>query len=104
MNSRPKSIARGPVIVMAVTSSVTIGAILYSHYSQVWDREVMREGVERDKERLRMKRKMRKEQEKKQQQQSEGVVEERKYDWIKSIQPWWSKLSPASEHLIAVWM
>jgi hypothetical protein len=63
--------ARGPVVVLGVTSAVTIGAMLYSHYSQVWDRDVMREGVERDKERLRMKRKERKAQARMQQQQQQ---------------------------------
>lgn len=60
---------RGPAIVLGVTSMVTVGAIVYSHYSQVRDREAMKEGVERDKERLRMKRKMKKEQERQRKQQ-----------------------------------
>jgi PET assembly of cytochrome c oxidase, mitochondrial len=54
---RPRT-ARGPAIVLGLTCVVTLGAIIYSHYSQVRDRQVMREGVERDKERLRLKRKM----------------------------------------------
>jgi hypothetical protein len=48
---------------MGITLSMTIGAIIYSHYSQVRDQQVMREGVERDKERLRIKRKIKREQE-----------------------------------------
>lgn len=57
---RPRT-ARGPAVVLGFTCAATVGAIIYSHYSQVRDRQVMREGVERDKERLRMKRKVMKE-------------------------------------------
>ena len=49
-------IPRGPAIVLGLTTGVTISAIIYSHYSQVRDKAVMREGVVRDKERMRMKR------------------------------------------------
>lgn len=56
-SARPRP-SRGPLVVLGVTCTVTVGAIIYSHYSQVRDRQVMREGVERDKERLRIKRKM----------------------------------------------
>jgi len=55
--------ARGPMIAIAVTSAITFGAIFYSHYSQEKDKRVMRAGVERDKERLRIKKKMQQEQE-----------------------------------------
>eukprot|EP00547_Thalassionema_nitzschioides_P005559 CAMPEP_0194208926 /NCGR_PEP_ID=MMETSP0156-20130528/7229_1 /TAXON_ID=33649 /ORGANISM="Thalassionema nitzschioides, Strain L26-B" /LENGTH=72 /DNA_ID=CAMNT_0038935993 /DNA_START=205 /DNA_END=423 /DNA_ORIENTATION=- len=48
----------GPAIALAVTSSAAIGAIFYTHYSQVRDRRIMREGVERDKERLKIRRYM----------------------------------------------
>ena len=41
----------------------TVGAVAYSHYAQVRDKNVMKEGVERDKERLRMLRRQRKQQE-----------------------------------------
>ena len=44
---------KGPIIVMTVVVSSTIGAVIYSHYAQVRDMETMKEGVERDKERLR---------------------------------------------------
>jgi hypothetical protein len=42
---------------MGLTTVVAVGAVVYSHYSQVSDRQVMKKGVERDKERLRRKRK-----------------------------------------------
>ena len=42
---------------LALTSSITLYAIFYSHYSQVSEKEVMRAGVARDKERLRLNRK-----------------------------------------------
>lgn len=44
---------RGPIAVLGVTSLMAIGAIYYSHYSQVQEKAVMRAGVERDKERMR---------------------------------------------------
>mmetsp|Transcript_14062 Transcript_14062/g.41214 ORF Transcript_14062/g.41214 Transcript_14062/m.41214 type:complete len:80 (+) Transcript_14062:192-431(+) len=56
----------GPAIVLGLTSSITIGAIFYSHYSQVRDKAEMRAGVERDKERMRLRRKMKKEAERQQ--------------------------------------
>ena len=46
----------GAAVAIGFTSLAAIGAILYSHISQVEDRKVMRAGVERDKERLRAKR------------------------------------------------
>jgi len=52
----------GPIIAVGLTTACAIGAITYSHYSQVRDKAEMRAGVERDKERLRLKRKMLKEQ------------------------------------------
>lgn len=53
----PRILPRGgPAIVLGMTSIITASAIIYSHTSQVEDRRVMRAGVERDKERLRMKR------------------------------------------------
>ena len=58
--SKPK-IPTGPKIIVGVTSLITVGAIIYSHYSQVRDKSVMRAGVERDKERIRLKRMMKKE-------------------------------------------
>lgn len=50
----------GPAVAIGATTVVAIGAVIYSHYSQVRDRQVMRSGVERDKERLRIKRQERK--------------------------------------------
>jgi hypothetical protein len=52
----------GPKIALGATSAITIATIIYSHYSQVRDKKVMREGVERDKERIKMKKKMIREQ------------------------------------------
>lgn len=49
-------ISKGPAIVLGMTTSVTLYAIFYSHFQQVRDKAVMRAGVERDKERLRLKR------------------------------------------------
>jgi len=51
----------GPAKALALVSLSAVGAIWYSHYSQVRDRQVMRAGVERDKERLRAKRRQQKE-------------------------------------------
>jgi hypothetical protein len=44
---------RGPAVTLGVVSLVTCGAVAYSHYAQVREKEVMRAGVERDKERVR---------------------------------------------------
>jgi len=51
---------KGPAIVMLTTSLVAIGAVMYSHESQIRDRESMKAGVERDKERIKQKRKEKK--------------------------------------------
>ena len=40
---------RGPAIVLGLTTSITAYAIFYSHFQQVRDKKVMREGVARDK-------------------------------------------------------
>lgn len=47
-------IPKGPAIVMGLVSSATLYAIFYSHFQQVRDKAVMRAGVERDKERIRL--------------------------------------------------
>lgn len=47
-------IPKGPAIVMGIVSSATLYAIFYSHFQQVRDKAVMRAGVERDKERIRL--------------------------------------------------
>jgi hypothetical protein len=52
----------GPAVAIGITSAIAIGAVAYSHYSQVADRNVMKAGVERDKERIRQKRLDRKKQ------------------------------------------
>ena len=59
----------GPAIVMIGTSLIAISSIIYSHESQVRDRQVMKAGVERDKERLRQKRKMQQQQQEQQNKQ-----------------------------------
>jgi len=64
---------RGPAIVLGLTTSITAYAIFYSHFQQVRDKKVMREGVARDKERIRLKRK--EQQLMQQQQQREGVLD-----------------------------
>lgn len=51
---------KGPLLTLGVTSAVTLGAIIYSHYSQIQEKATMRAGVERDKERIRIKRAMKK--------------------------------------------
>lgn len=50
-------------MTLALVVGVSVGAVAYSHYAQVRDKNVMKEGVERDKERLRMLRRQRKQQE-----------------------------------------
>jgi hypothetical protein len=44
----------GPAVAMVVVVSAALSAVVYAHYSQVRDKAVMRAGVERDKERLRL--------------------------------------------------
>jgi len=39
---------------MAAAVGMFVSAVTYSHYAQIRDKAVMRAGVERDKERLRM--------------------------------------------------
>lgn len=46
----------GPAVAMGMTLLAATGAVVYSHVSQTEERKVMRAGVERDKERLRLKR------------------------------------------------
>lgn len=53
----------GAAVAIGLTSMAAVGAIIYSHVSQVEDRKAMRAGVERDKERLRIKRLERKQRE-----------------------------------------
>lgn len=52
----------GPKLVLGITSLGAFGAIIYSHYSQVRDKKVMKEGVERDKERIKIKKLLKKQQ------------------------------------------
>jgi PET assembly of cytochrome c oxidase, mitochondrial len=65
---------KGPIIVMISVVSITIGSVLYSHYAQIRDHSVMKAGVERDKERLRIlwkQQKIEKQQQLQQQQQQQ---------------------------------
>eukprot|EP00574_Skeletonema_japonicum_P002869 CAMPEP_0201717950 /NCGR_PEP_ID=MMETSP0593-20130828/3583_1 /ASSEMBLY_ACC=CAM_ASM_000672 /TAXON_ID=267983 /ORGANISM="Skeletonema japonicum, Strain CCMP2506" /LENGTH=64 /DNA_ID=CAMNT_0048208127 /DNA_START=107 /DNA_END=301 /DNA_ORIENTATION=- len=64
-------------MVLGLTTSITAYAIFYSHFQQVRDKKVMREGVARDKERIRLKRK---EQQQLMQQQKEGVIDSKDSD------------------------
>jgi hypothetical protein len=48
-----------PALVLGATVSIATYAIYYSHRQQVVDRAAMREGVERDRERLRSMRRSR---------------------------------------------
>ena len=54
---------RGPALTFVTVVGASVGAVVYSHYAQVRDKNVMREGVERDKERLRMLRKQKRQEE-----------------------------------------
>ena len=72
MKPTKSAIPRGPKIVVGVTTLVSAGAVFYSHYSQVEEKKIMRAGVERDKERMRMKRRM-----KKMQAQQAAALEEK---------------------------
>jgi len=49
----------GPFITLGLTSLFCVSTIAYSHYVQVRDKEEMREGVRRDKQRQKLKRDMR---------------------------------------------
>lgn len=51
----------GAAVAIGSTTAAAVGAIVYSHVSQVEERKVMRAGVERDKERLRYLKKTREE-------------------------------------------
>jgi hypothetical protein len=61
----------GPAIVMGMTSLLALGAVFYSHDSQVRDRELMKAGVQRDRERIRQKRKEKQHLEQQREQQHE---------------------------------
>eukprot|EP00560_Eucampia_antarctica_P005975 CAMPEP_0197824284 /NCGR_PEP_ID=MMETSP1437-20131217/1545_1 /TAXON_ID=49252 ORGANISM="Eucampia antarctica, Strain CCMP1452" /NCGR_SAMPLE_ID=MMETSP1437 /ASSEMBLY_ACC=CAM_ASM_001096 /LENGTH=66 /DNA_ID=CAMNT_0043423837 /DNA_START=109 /DNA_END=306 /DNA_ORIENTATION=- len=58
MSSKASRIPRGPVAVLGITTTAAVGAIIYSHYSQVQDKALMHAGVERDKERMRVKKRL----------------------------------------------
>ncbi len=59
----------GPAVMVGTTFLAALGAVFYSHDSQVRDRESMKAGVQRDKERIRQKRKEKKFLEKQQREQ-----------------------------------
>ena len=61
----------GSAIVMGVTSLIALGAVVYSHDSQVRDRESMKAGVQRDKDRMRRKRKEKQQLEQQREQENE---------------------------------
>mmetsp|Transcript_11419 Transcript_11419/g.24218 ORF Transcript_11419/g.24218 Transcript_11419/m.24218 type:complete len:85 (-) Transcript_11419:521-775(-) len=61
----------GPAVVMGATTLAAIGAVIYSHDSQVRDRESMKAGVQRDKERIRQKRKEKQQLERQRQEQQQ---------------------------------
>ena len=46
--------ARPPLVTMLVVLFISSSAIVYTHYSQVRDKRIMRAGVARDKERLKI--------------------------------------------------
>jgi hypothetical protein len=52
---------KGPAVTMGIVTLIASGAVAYSHYAQVREKEVMRAGVERDKERVRRIRKKKRE-------------------------------------------
>lgn len=55
---------RGPLLTFVAVVGASVGAVGYSHYAQIRDKNAMKEGVERDKERVRMmRRKMKLEEE-----------------------------------------
>ena len=61
----------GPAVTMLVVMAASISAVFYSHYAQVRDKAVMRAGVDRDKERLKVTRQRQREQQQQQQDQQQ---------------------------------
>jgi PET assembly of cytochrome c oxidase, mitochondrial len=59
----------GSAVAMGLTTVIAVGAVIYSLDSQVQERKTMRAGVERDKERLRLKRLQQKKREQQEQEQ-----------------------------------
>ena len=62
----------GPAVAIGLTTIVAVGAVMYSHTSQVRDRQIMKAGVERDKERMRLKRQQQQQQERETATQAEA--------------------------------
>ena len=72
----------GAAYTIGFTTIAAIGAIIYSHQSQVNERKVMRAGVERDKERIRQKRLLQKAE-----NQRENVDVQQQSKWSKDNHP-----------------
>jgi len=68
----PPRIPRGPAIALGLTGGIAVGAIFWSHYSQVRDRNLMKEGVERDKLRMKLRKRQQKEEERTKKNQTAG--------------------------------
>ena len=49
----------GAAVAVGVGAAAVLGAVFYSHYAQVRDKAVMKAGVERDRERLKILREQR---------------------------------------------
>jgi PET assembly of cytochrome c oxidase, mitochondrial len=73
---RPR-VGFGPALTMAGVVTISLSAVLYSHCAQIRDRNEMKAGVERDKERLRRIKKERRAiaQEAQQQQQQQSSAQ-----------------------------
>jgi hypothetical protein len=62
----------GPAVAVVVAVTAFASAVGYSHYQQVRDKAVMKAGVERDRERLRMLRDQRKRERQQQRQEQQS--------------------------------
>ena len=67
MNTAARTQPRPPFGTMLVVLLISSSAIVYTHYSQVRDKRIMRAGVERDKERLKITREQQQQQKEQQQ-------------------------------------
>ena len=79
-----RALRGGPTVILGVTTIGAVGAIIYSHYAQLRDKAEMRTGVERDKERLRLKRKMQRESERQQEATLGSILQKKDHIKIKS--------------------
>ena len=55
-NSIGRFLPSGPMVAITIASSIAVIAVSYTHYAPTRDKREMRAGVERDKERLRLRR------------------------------------------------